>query len=125
MQMRRWMVGCGAAVVLTACGGSGTGPDNPLQPPPGPAVPFDTVLIVDNAFGPEAVKITLNGTLTFEWAGTNVMQHNVRWASGPTIPPPGPTQATGAPFEVTFAQAGTYEFVCTLHTAMQGAVFVE
>lgn len=124
MNLGRWIVGCGAAVVLAACGG-GSGGGNPLQPPPGPALLADTVNIVDNSFGPQTVKVTQGGTVTWTWAGTNTMQHNVRWASGPTLPPGSATQATGTPYDVTFAQVGNYEYVCSVHQGMQGAVFVE
>jgi plastocyanin len=124
MRKRRWIAACGI-VVGAACGSSGG--DDPFQPPPGPAVMADTVTIVDNSFGPETVKITNGGTVTWIWSPTNTMQHNVLWGTVPAgaMPPSGPTQATGAPFEVTFTQVGTYEFVCTLHVGMQGAVFVE
>ena len=124
MSLRRLVLACG--VLLWVACGSSTGSGNPLQPPPGPALPADTVVIVDNAFGPTSVKISNGGTVTWEWSASNTMQHNVRWASAPgAFPPASPTQATGQPFEVTFTQVGTYQFVCTLHTGMEGAVFVE
>lgn len=121
MVLRRWVTGIGAGMVLAACGGGGGGP---LQPP-GPPVTADTVNIVDNQFGPTAVSVVSGGTVTWTWSPNNTMQHNVRWMSGPVMPPSSPTQATGAPFEVTFTQFGTYEFVCNLHTGMQGTVFVQ
>lgn len=125
MRSRSWIAACGFLLAVACGGGSGT--DNPFQPPPGPAVPADTVVIVDNQFGPSTVKVTNGGTVTWEWSPTNTMQHNVRWGVVPAgqMPPAGPTQATGMPFEVTFTQVGSYEFVCTLHAGMQGVVFVE
>ena len=122
MVLRRWVTGIGAGLVLAACGGSG---GSPLEPPSGPAVSADTINIIDNAFGPQTVLITQGGTVTWTWAGTNTMQHNVKWASGSVTLPSSPTQATGTPFDVMFPQPGTYEFVCTLHAGMDGAVFVQ
>lgn len=125
--MRVWsaMAGLGCAALLAACGESNPTGGNTLQPPPGPAVGADTITIVDNAFGPATVLITTGGTVTWIWNMNNLQQHNVRWGAAPMMPPGSPTQATGTPFEVTFAQAGTYEFVCSIHAGMQGAVFVQ
>ena len=120
------LIAVGVALMIAACGGSG-GSDNPLQPPPGPAVQADTINVSDNVFGPGSIKIVTGGSVTWTWNPSNVQQHNVRWAAVPAgaMPPQGPTQATGAPFEVQLTMAGTYEYVCTLHSGMQGAVFVE
>jgi plastocyanin len=123
MGKRRGLTSLGAALVVAACGSSPTDGGNPLQPPAGPPVSAATITIVDNAFGPQTVKVTNGGTVTWVWNGSN--QHNVRWGTGPVMPMGSPTQATGAPFELTFTQAGTYEFVCSIHQGMQGAVFVE
>jgi plastocyanin len=126
MGVSRGWLSLAAAVVLAACGGSGpTDNGNPLQPPPGPPVAADTITIVDNAFGPQSVKVTNGGTVTWLWNSSNTQQHNVRWGTGPVMPMGSPTQSTGAPFEVVFTQPGTYEFVCSVHQGMQGAVFVE
>ena len=121
MRLVRWIAACG--VILAACGGGSGG--NPLQPP-GPSVTADTVTIVDNSFGPTAVAVTPGGTVTWIWNGTNTMQHNVSWASGPgSLPGNSTTQATGTPYSVTFNDVGTYQFVCTLHSNMGGTVFVQ
>jgi plastocyanin len=122
----RWIAAFG--VLAGAACGSSSGINNPIEPPPGVAVPADTVNIIDNSFGPSTVKITAGGSVTWTWDATNTMQHNVRWGSWPgavTSPPNGPTQATGAPFEVILTAVGMYEFVCSLHSGMSGAVFVE
>lgn len=124
MRRTRWMAAFGV-LIAAACGGSSGGND-PIQPPPGAAVQADTINIIDNAFGPTAVKIVSGGEVTWTWDPTNTQQHNVRWGTVPgTTPPQGPTQATGAPFAVTLTTPGAYQYVCTLHTGMEGTVFVE
>ena len=113
-------------MVLAACGG-GSGGGNPLQPPPGPAVMAATITIVDNSFGPQSVLLSAGGTVTWMWSPANVQPHNVRFSSGPAPLPVGSpaTQVTGSNYDATFTQVGTYEFVCSVHQGMQGAVFVE
>ena len=121
-----WMAVCGVLLVA-ACGGSGSGPNDPPVPPPGLAVMADTIQISDNVFGPTDVKIVSGGAVTWTWSPSNTQTHNVRWGVVPAgaNPPQGPTQATGSPFEVTLTVVGVYEYVCTLHTGMEGHVFVE
>ena len=126
MKSHGWMAAF-AILVLAACGGGSGGMDNPLQPPPGPALQADTIAVNDNFFGPVTVKIASGGTVTWTWNPSNTQQHNVRWAKVPDLamPPQGPTQVTGAPFDVTLTMPGVYEYVCNLHTGMLGTIFVE
>jgi plastocyanin len=86
-----------------------------------------TITVVDNSFGPQTVLLSAGGTVTWMWSSANIQPHNVRFSSGPAPLPAGSpgTQATGPNYDVTFAQVGTYEFVCSVHQGMQGAVFVE
>jgi plastocyanin len=126
MDLRRWLMGGGTAVMLAACGDSGPGGGNPLQPPPGPPVMAAAISVVDNSFGPQTVLVSVGGTVTWTWSAANAQQHNVKFSSGPPPLPAGSaTQASGAPFEVMFGQVGTYEFFCSIHLGMQGAVFVQ
>ncbi len=125
MRRTRWMAAFGL-LIAAACGDGSSGGNDPLQPPPGPAVMADTINIIDNAFGPTSVKIVSGGTVTWTWDAANTQQHNVRWGTVPgTTPPQSPTQATGAPFDVTLTTPGAYQYVCTLHSNMSGTVFVE
>ena len=121
-----WMAVIGVLLVA-ACGGSGGGPNDPLQPPPGPALAADTIQVSDNVFGPTDVKIVSGGMVTWTWNPANSQTHNVRWGTIPptAMPPQGPTQITGSPFDVTLTVVGVYEYVCNLHAGMSGHIFVE
>ena len=73
-----------------------------------------------NAFDPSTVDIGAGGTVNFTWSGVT---HNVTWGS----PPAGVTnisdRSTGTA-SMTFNQAGTYDYHCTIHPGMNGTVVV-
>ena len=125
MRNTAWMAAFGV-LIAAACGGGSSGGNDPLQPPPGPPAQAATINIIDNSFGPTSVKIVSGGTVTWTWDATNAQVHNVRWGMVPgTTPPEGPAQATGAPFQVALTTPGSYQYVCSFHTGMEGIVFVE
>jgi plastocyanin len=77
---------------------------------------------------PESVTSTPGGTVAFRNPG-NVVPHGVHWTGGPEKP-----SCSGVPVDdfgtswsgvCTFAQAGTYTFVCTVHPEeMRGTITV-
>lgn len=80
-------------------------------------------------WSPSTATVGMGGTVNFRSTSTTV-PHGVRWTGGPEKP----TCGSGVPVEqektdwsggCTFAQAGTYAFVCTVHpTEMKGTITV-
>ena len=107
----------GAALIVTACSdrtdpGGGGGDDD--DPPSATAA----VNVQDNQFVAAAVRVQAGGTVRWAWQGNN--PHNVTFAGGPATN----TQTEGS-FERTFATAGTFSYLCTVHgQSMSGTVTV-
>jgi plastocyanin len=95
-------------VLGVACGSSSGGDSAPKVQ--------GQVEVVDNAFKPSTIEVSVGDTVTWVWKGS--VKHNV---SGPGFN--GPTQKTGS-FEHTFNSAGTFKYVCTIHPGMKGTVKV-
>jgi plastocyanin len=77
---------------------------------------------------PSTASIGLGGTVTFKSTSPTV-PHAVRWTGGPEKPSCAGVPSEGEPTnwsgDCTFAQAGTYSFVCNIHpTEMKGAITV-
>jgi plastocyanin len=109
-----------------ACGGGG---GNGGMGPPGGGDPTcvsgtggTAVTVSDNMFTPASVSASVNGRVTWTWMGAT--GHNVTFTGGPQpLPATSCTQVTGT-HNVTFTTAGTYNYTCTLHGAMNGSVTV-
>jgi plastocyanin len=86
----------------------------------GPAEP-GTVDIQGFAFGPADLVVDAGATVT--WTNLDGADHTVTQAGGLVFK--SPDLATDDTFEVTFAEAGTYEYICKFHPAMRGTVMVE
>jgi len=71
-------------------------------------------------FDPPNVDIGAGGTVNFGWNGVT---HNVTWISPPSSVSNIPDRSSGS-VAVTFSQAGTYDYHCTLHAGMNGTVVV-
>ncbi|MFB6128562.1 MAG: halocyanin domain-containing protein [Halorhabdus sp.] len=75
-------------------------------------------------FGPPAVRVDPDTTVTWEWTGRggahNVVAENDDYSSG------APTAQAGATFEQTFDAAGIHKYYCDPHRSagMKGAVVV-
>lgn len=98
-------------LVLTACGGDGDESGEPLEP--------GVVEVDDNFFRPETIRITTGETVTWRWVGN--IAHNVIHDGPDEFRSKTQTKGT---FEHTFDSPGEYDYVCTLHTGMDGTVVV-
>ena len=79
------------------------------------------VSMKDIKFDPEQVTVKAGDTVT--WVNDDSVGHDVTgddFKSGE----PGAMQ-NGDTFEHTFDQAGTFDYVCTVHPGMEGSVTVE
>ena len=109
-------------VGMLACGGSsystGVNPPPPPPPPPGPPPPPSpavTVKVQNNQFSPSEARVTVGGTVTWEWEGSG---HSVTSAFTPSFQGTSTTQSAGFTLgPLTFSTAGTYKYYCTVHGA--------
>ena len=107
--MKRLLRSVALAISLAACAGA------PAEP--GPITPNPTVTIEGVAFVPPVVTIATGDTVTWVWRDEPI-QHDVvadEFRSEVMI------EGT---FGHTFARAGVYDYVCSLHGNMRGTVFV-
>jgi plastocyanin len=103
----------GAILIVSACSEYNTGPDSG-EPPSATA----SVNVEDDQFVRAAVQVLQGGQVQWTWRGGN--QHNVTFAGGPASG----TQTSGS-YQRTFATAGTYSYMCTIHgQSMSGTVTV-
>jgi plastocyanin len=84
-----------------------------------------SVKIVDYAFAPKRLTVAKGTKVTWRWSGRNVASHNVHLIKGPR----GVKHFKGGgrhgqpvrhaqPYTRRLRKAGTYRFVCDLHTFM-------
>lgn len=119
-----------AAILLAAslaCGGGGGGNGGVTQPPPPPPPPASppsgsaTVTLDASSFSPSQATITRNGTVT--WSNTSGIVHNVTFTSSGS--PENIDNHSSGSNQRAFATAGTFNYGCTLHAGMTGAVTVQ
>jgi plastocyanin len=79
------------------------------------------VSMADIAFDPAEVTVSAGDTVT--WTNNDSVGHDVTADSFSSGDPGG--MAGGATFEHTFEEAGTFDYVCTVHPGMEGSVVVE
>jgi plastocyanin len=73
------------------------------------------------AFNPGEVTVAVGETVT--WTNNDSVAHDVTADSFSSGDPGG--MAPGDTFEHTFDEAGTFDYVCTVHPGMEGTVVVE
>lgn len=120
----------GAALALSACGGSGTsgggggGGCNPTGGASG-ATAAQTVKINPDPntvgrYDPQTVSVKTGDSVEWDWVDTSinhsVTEDNSMFDSC--------LQNAGAKFTVTFSKAGDYKYHCTIHAQMTGEVKV-
>jgi plastocyanin len=109
----------GAAAILIVCVGIavfGLWIADRQGEPGDPVAGVTEVDVRDNSFGPNSIQIEPDTTVTWTWVGNN--DHNV-YGDGLESP----VQQEGT-YAYTFGEAGTYDYVCTLHPGMKGRVIV-
>ena len=80
-----------------------------------------TVSVKNNAFSPTTVSIKKGGKVTWKWTQGGV-PHNVTPASGAAGS--ATSSKKGFTFTKTFSKAGTFKYVCTIHSNMKMTVKV-
>jgi len=74
-----------------------------------------TVKVQNNQFSPSEARVTVGGTVTWEWEGSG---HSVTSAFTPSFQGTSTTQSAGFTLgPLTFSTAGTYKYYCTVHGA--------
>ena len=104
-----------AVLGLAACGGGGGDKDKNAKPPPG------GVRIIDFEFKPKTVTVKPGTKVTWKNDDTNI--HDVKDTS-PLATPVSQELSKGDTFSITYAQPGSYNYVCGIHPYMTGIVEV-
>jgi plastocyanin len=123
-----WALPALAALALTACGGTQAATPPPATAPPtpsasastpAPAPVATTSVTIDNfAFSPAAITVKAGATVT--WTNQDQDAHTIAI----TGQAPSKVLQMGDTFSQTFAQPGTYSYICSIHPFMKGLVTV-
>jgi plastocyanin len=81
------------------------------------------VTIANFAFSPSQVAIAVNDSVQWTW-GSDPAPHSTTSTATPALWDSGLRSGNGTTFTHTFAAAGSFPYICTLHTFMTGAVTV-
>lgn len=109
-----------SALLLSACGTDEPSEDDvddpveEIEDTPAAAA----VEIVDNDFEPAELEVEVGETI--EWTNTGDAEHTVTFAQGPDSG----ELASGEVFNHVFEEPGDYDYVCTIHSGMEGSVTV-
>ena len=134
--MRRLLTALAAlALLLTACGDdddaaeapapTSAGEDAADADGAGDDAPADgtAVVISDFAFDPETVEVAAGDTVT--WTNDDGVAHTVTaGSSGAATDDFDEAIDAGESAEITFDEAGTYDYFCAIHPTMTGEVVV-
>jgi plastocyanin len=111
---------CALALVGTGCGGNSSSPSNPTPSGTPVSIVSGSSTLTTTAYNPNPVTIQRGGTVTWvnndNTAHTSTSDTNV-WNSA--------TIAPGGSFSMTFANAGSFPYHCTIHPGMVGTVTVQ
>jgi plastocyanin len=99
----------GSPLTYTATATTGGGP------PPGP-----TVQVVDNAFNPNIITITVGQTVTWVWGPGTSGLHNVLPDDRVTPGRSGEPESGPATYSFTFNEIGTFRYYCQTHGGVNG-----
>ena len=111
-----------AVLALVGCGGGGDGDKNAKPPPDGgpPGKP-GAIRIANFEFKPQTVVVKPGTKVT--WTNADSSIHDIKDTS-PLATPVSPSLSQGDTFSITYAQPGTYSYVCGIHPYMTGSVEV-
>ena len=99
----------------------------------GPLPTAITINVANNQFTPDVDTVAVGGTVTWTWGNTGGVQHSVTTTGNPafTSDPSGATASPHSYGPITFNNAGTYFYYCTVHgapgsppTGMSGTIVV-
>jgi plastocyanin len=99
-------------VFLSGCAQSGTpdGGNNTLPP--------NTVEIQNFAFNPSELSVPVGTTVT--WINKDSATHTVKFNDSIS-----PDLTSGATFQRTFSEKGTFDYSCSIHPSMKGKIIVQ
>ena len=123
---RSLLVALVAVLALVGCGKSDKG-GKEAKPPPSSAngsVPLSgnaPVDIVNFEFKPQKVVVKPGTTVT--WTNRDTSIHDIKDTS-PLATPQGKEMSQGGTFAITYAQPGSYSYICGIHQYMTGTVEV-
>lgn len=123
MRIRAAMITAAAALVVSAAPALAS-PIEVLKGPPPAGAP--EVKIEATQFSTPEVRVKAGSAV--KWINADGATHNVHFRRGPAKGAPnaqGPTLNEGDAYVVKFSQAGTYDYIDTLHSTMKGKVIVE
>ena len=104
-------------LVLAGCGGGGDGDKKAKPPPGGPG----EIRIANFEFKPQTVVVKPGTKVT--WTNADSSIHDIQDTS-PLATPVSSSLNKGDTFSITYAQPGTYSYVCGIHPYMSGSVEV-
>ena len=111
-----------AVLALAACGGGGGGDKDSTAPAGGgPGAGPGSVKIANFEFKPQ--KVVVKPGTTVKWTNADSTIHDIKDTS-PLASPASPSMSKGDTFTITYAQPGTYSYVCGIHPYMIGTVEV-
>ena len=121
----RWglAVTLGAVLVFSACGSGGDekGAEGKVVDAKQASASGTAVDIVNFLFEPQEVSVPAGTKVT--WTNSDDAPHNVQDLSELNTPI-SPEMNKGDTFSITYPKAGSYPYVCGLHTYMTGTVKV-
>ena len=100
-----------AIVVLVGCGRS-------TSPRDASPVTRGAVTMTNNQFQPPHIQVPAGTRVT--WTNGDQTLHNVKFDNGPSSD----NLTFGATFQRAFNDPGTFDYVCTIHSGMEGRVTV-
>lgn len=83
------------------------------------SVSANTINITNFAFDPDSITVNLGSTV--RWVNRDSGPHRILFADGADSKILAPSQSWSRKFD----GAGTFDYACTIHPAMQGTVIVE
>ena len=111
------------ATMIAACGGAAATPaPSAGAPAPTAAVPAGTgatVAIADFSFTPSGQSVGVGKSVL--WTNNGDATHSVKWSDST---PESNRMTHGQTYSRTFSAAGTFTYVCGIHSSMTGTIIV-